>query len=439
MLKLIGFLLFMIPFMKFYWSVSFFTLLMVSLLILFYLPSMSFNYLVLALGCDNLSFWMIMLSGLVIFLMLQASSSIVHNNYYVSVFLGVNLILLFTLVLVFMSLNLFIFYLFFEVSIVPTLLLILGWGYQPERLQAGIYMFFYTLVASLPMMISLFNIYFLSSSFDNFLFLNMFGGVLWFFCFNFIFLVKLPMFMVHLWLPKAHVEAPIAGSMILAGVMLKLGGYGLMRYMFMYIKFVQEWGNFLMSVSLLGGSLISLICLVQTDIKSLIAYSSVAHMGLVLAGLLSLNNFGYSGSLIIMIGHGLCSCGLFSLSNMMYERCYTRMIFFNKGMLNLIPSLSLWWFMFSIANMAAPPSINLGGEIMILMSAIGYSMYTCLFLIFISFFSACYCLYLYSITQHGVYSFLSFSSWVGLVREFYYLLLMLVPLNLLIINLDYFV
>lgn len=157
----------------------------------------------------------------------------------------------------------------------------------------------------------------------------------------FAFVVKLPMFIVHLWLPKAHVEAPVAGSMVLAGVLLKLGGYGLLRVSGIFIRVANRFSWFWVSLGVIGGVLVRLICLRQTDIKALIAYSSVAHMGLVLAGIRTLGVWGARGAVVVMVGHGLCSSGLFCLANVVYERLGSRRLYIRKGLLNFIPSIAL--------------------------------------------------------------------------------------------------
>nr|YP_010557035.1 NADH dehydrogenase subunit 4 [Ogcogaster segmentator]UYS92706.1 NADH dehydrogenase subunit 4 [Ogcogaster segmentator] len=412
---------------------------MLSFIFMFYLQFTSmFSYLSYFMGIDLISFGLIMLTFWICGLMLMASESIYRVSYSTSFFIFNNLILLMMLYLTFSSLNLFYFYLFFESSLIPTLFLIVGWGYQPERLQAGVYLLFYTLFASLPMLVGIFYLYNDFGSLMYFMFFEDYSmNYLFYLVMLFAFLVKMPMFLVHLWLPKAHVEAPISGSMILAGILLKLGGYGMVRVFKLFISLGLSLNIIWITISLLGGFLVSLICMRQVDLKSLIAYSSVSHMSLVIVGIMTLSYWGLSGSYTLMIGHGLCSSGLFCLANISYERTGSRSLLINKGMMNFMPSMCLWWFLLSSSNMAAPPSLNLLGEISLLNSVVGWSWGTMFFIALLSFFSAAYSLYLYSYSQHGeLYSGL-YSCYNGSLREFILLMLHWLPLNLLILKGDY--
>nr|AFQ62429.1 NADH dehydrogenase subunit 4 [Cheironitis sp. MJTNT-2012] len=391
------------------------------------------------LGVDLLSYIMILLSLWICSLMVMASEGIFKSNYFYELYLFTLLILLISLFSTFASMNLFVFYLFFEFSLIPTLILIVGWGYQPERIQAGVYLLFYTLAASLPMMVSIFYYYNLNGSLDFFFFFKSVKYFMFYLCMSMVFLVKMPMYFVHLWLPKAHVEAPVSGSMILAGVMLKLGGYGLMRLMQMMIPLAVKVNMVFIVIGLVGGFFVSLICLRQGDIKSLIAYSSVAHMGMVLGGIMTLNYWGLSGSLVMMVAHGLCSSGLFCLANISYERLGSRSLYLNKGLINLMPSMSLWWFLLSSSNMAAPPSLNLLGEIMLINSLVSWSFFCMIFLSLISFFSAAYSLFLYSYSQHGKLFSSLYSFSLGSVREYLLLFLHWFPLNIMIMKGEFLV
>nr|UUA65235.1 NADH dehydrogenase subunit 4 [Leguminivora glycinivorella] len=441
MLKFLFMMGFMIPlcFMKnMFWLVQMFLFLLMFLFMNLSMSLYNFSNLSYMFGCDMISFGLILLSIWICGLMLMASENLFKVKFYINFFLFNIIFLLIMLYMTFSVMNLFMFYLFFEGSLIPTLLLIMGWGYQPERIQAGLYLLFYTLFASLPLLLGIFFIFnsenFIMIYFLKFLNLDMY---LLYFSMIMAFLVKMPMYFVHLWLPKAHVEAPVSGSMILASIMLKLGGYGLLRVMI----FLQQVGlkfNFIwIVISLLGGFYVSLNCFCQVDIKSLIAYSSVAHMSLVIGGIMTMSYWGFMGSYVLMIGHGLCSSGMFCLANINYERLHSRSLYINKGMMNFIPSMSLWWFLLMSSNMAAPPSLNLMGEIMLINSLVSWCWFSMIFLMLISFFSAGYSLYLYSYTQHGKYYCGVYSFYTGVSREYLMLLLHWLPLNILIMKIDY--
>nr|YP_010958771.1 NADH dehydrogenase subunit 4 [Eumorphobotys obscuralis]WNB40519.1 NADH dehydrogenase subunit 4 [Eumorphobotys obscuralis] len=441
MMKFLFMMIFMIPFcfnVQMYWMVQMLLFLMMFMFMNLMVSIENCCNLSYMYSCDILSYGLILLSIWICILMIMASENLNKMNFYLNFFMFNLIFLLIMLYLTFSVMNLFMFYLFFEGSLIPTLMLIIGWGYQPERIQAGLYLLFYTLFVSLPLLLGIFYIfYFMNTIMIYFLKFYNFDLYLLYFCMLMAFLVKMPMYFVHLWLPKAHVEAPVSGSMILAGIMLKLGGYGMMRVMIMLQSLGLKFNIIWIIISLMGGFYISLKCFCQVDIKSLIAYSSVAHMSLVISGIMTINYWGFIGSYILMIGHGLCSSGMFCLANINYERLGSRSLFMNKGMMNFMPSMSLWWFLLMSSNMAAPPSLNLVGEISLINSLLSWSWVSIFMLMLISFFSAGYSLYLYSYVQHGKYYIGMYSFYMGLSREYLLLMLHWLPLNILILKIDY--
>ena len=306
------------------------------------------------------------------------------------------------LILAFLVNSLLSFYLFFEISILPVIFLILGWGYQPERIRARFYIIFYTLFGSLPLLIIIFYLETIFGGVVNnleILNLNEINRQEIIFC-TLAFSIKLPIYFSHLWLPKAHVEAPVSGSIILAGLILKLGGLGLL-----YFRFICWNRKFILIVfisTILGRGVLSLIISRLTDIKVIIAYSSVVHISLVYICSFIHSPQGVLGGLIIILCHGITSPGMFSCANIMYERRHSRRSIINKGKIRTIPALSLFWFLLIMINFGGPFSINLIREILLINSVNSLPVVIFIFVSIICFFSAMYNLLLYATLHQGI-------------------------------------
>ena len=402
------------------------------------------NLSTLWLNLDNLRLGLTLLTVLIIALSINASLSIgISPNakpyFFLITLLGALSILTFSLT------KILSFYIAFEGSLLPIFLIVMGWGYQPERLSAAFALFFYTLVASLPLLVLIMNLRkssrlndftlrwqvsrssSLSSVSSNFISIFLIRA----------FIAKLPVFIVHQWLPKAHVEAPVAGSMLLAAILLKLGGCGLFRF-YPFFRVSLEIMFILISIILLGGAFIGLLCLRQLDIKVLIAYSSVSHISFVAVGFLINSLWASAGAIFIIIAHGVCSSGMFAGANLIYLRSHSRLITLNKGILRWSPAFSLVWFLICLGNIGAPPTINLVREIFRIIGMVNFNAFTIIAIALTTFLAAAYTLILYSTTQQGekAISFigvrpLSYSDLLIIVSHLVWLLFLVVSLPIL--------
>ena len=345
------------------------------------------------------------------------------------------------LIIAFGATEIILFYIIFEATLIPTLVLITRWGNQTERLNAGTYFLFYTLAGSLPLLVALLllqnttgTLSLLTLQYSAPIHLTSYADKLWWAGCLLAFLVKIPLYGVHLWLPKAHVEAPIAGSMILAAVLLKLGGYGIMRIIVILEPLTKELSYPFIIFALWGVVITGSICLRQTDLKSLIAYSSVSHMGLVAGGILIQTPWGFTGALILIIAHGLTSSALFCLANTNYERTHSRTIVLARGLQIVLPLMTTWWFIASLANLALPPLPNLIGELIILTSLFNWSNWTLILTGMGTLITAAYSLYIFLITQRGPLPTHIVALDPSHSREHLLMLIHLLPLALLILK-----
>nr|AEL97475.1 NADH dehydrogenase subunit 4 [Urolophus cruciatus] len=362
------------------------------------------------LGVDPLSSPLLTLTCWLLPLMLIASQKHLNaepptrQRIYVNLLITLQLLL----VLAFSATELLLFYIMFEATLIPTLIIITRWGNQTERLNAGTYFLFYTLVGSLPLLIALLvlqkdlgSLSMLTLQFPQLFNYNSWANNFWWAACLIAFLVKMPLYGAHLWLPKAHVEAPIAGSMILAAVLLKLGGYGMMRIISILNPLTKDLAFPFLILALWGVIMTSSTCLRQTDLKSLIAYSSVSHMGLVAAAILIQTPWSFAGATALMIAHGLISSALFCLANTNYERTHTRTLLLTRGLQIVLPLMATSWFLANLANLALPPSPNLMGELLIISSLFKWSQWTLIITGLGVLLTASYSLYMFITSQQG--------------------------------------
>nr|YP_004733541.1 NADH dehydrogenase subunit 4 [Siniperca scherzeri]AEJ88492.1 NADH dehydrogenase subunit 4 [Siniperca scherzeri] len=431
---------------KWLWPTSLLHSLVIALASLTWLKNLSetgWSSLNLYMATDPLSTPLLVLTCWLLPLMILASQNhtalepINRQRMYITLLTSLQIFL----ILAFSATEIIMFYVMFEATLIPTLILITRWGNQTERLNAGTYFLFYTLAGSLPLLVALLllqsntgTLSLLTLQYSDPLLLSTYADKLWWSGCLLAFLVKMPLYGVHLWLPKAHVEAPVAGSMILAAVLLKLGGYGMMRMMVMLEPLTKELSYPFLIFALWGVIMTGSICLRQTDLKSLIAYSSVSHMGLVVGGILIQTPWGFTGALILMIAHGLTSSALFCLANTNYERTHSRTMVLARGLQMALPLMTTWWFIASLANLALPPLPNLMGELMIITSLFNWSWWTLALTGAGTLITAGYSLYMFLMTQRGPFPAHIIALDPSHSREHLLMALHLLPLILLILK-----
>jgi len=353
---------------------------------------------------DGISIFFITLSILLIPICIIMSWNAIDNlkkEFIISLF-----VILLLLIMVFTVMDIIVFYILFEAILIPMFIIIGVWGSREEKVRAAFYFFFYTLIGSLLMLLCIFKLYSLTgttnylnlisielpSSIQFWLFLGFFAS----------FSVKIPMVPVHIWLPQAHVEAPVAGSVLLAGILLKLGGYGFIRFGFPLFPVASEYlSPVIVILSLVAITYASFTTCRQTDIKRLIAYSSVSHMGLVTLAIFCHSKEGIIASVVMMIAHGLVSSGLFMGSAVLYVRHHSRAIRYFRGIVITMPIFSVITLILILANIGFPLTLNFIAEFLSILTAFNYSKIAGLIACLGALISTVYALYFYNRIYFG--------------------------------------
>lgn len=377
----------------------------------FHIFKIWFKFVLFYVQIDNINFFLIQLTNLIIILNFWYIYNYIVINYF-KYFLNLFIIYC-SLILTFLTNDIVFFYIFFESVLIPMFILIGFWGSRERRIKANFYLFLYTIFGSLFMLggIMYLLLTFNSTHFNLFYYCTLNINVqlyLWI-CFFLPFAIKTPILPFHIWLPEAHVEAPTVGSVILASLLLKLGSYGFIRFlltMFTYANIYYSPVVYVMSLlSIIYGSLIAIR---QIDLKKIIAYSSIAHMNIVVLGLFSLTLNGFNGAFYLMLAHGFVSSGLFFIIGMLYEKTHTRVINYYGGLNLILPVWVFFFFNFSIANMGFPGTANFIGELLIILGIWEKNSVITLLLATCVIFSAVYSIWLFNRVCFGTFKTIFF-------------------------------
>ena len=329
-----------------------------------------------ALGIDGIALWFVLLTAFITIIVVVAAWEVVQKN--VAGYMASFLILSGLMIGVFCAADGLLFYVFFEATLIPMYLIIGIWG-GPNRVYASIKFFLYTFLGSLLTLVAIIFLWYKAGgSFDiatwQKLPLTIGAQTLVFFAFLMAFAVKVPMWPVHTWLPDAHVEAPTGGSIVLAAIMLKLGGYGFVRFSLPIAPDAShQFAPFIITLSLIAVIYVGFVAMVQTDMKKLVAYSSIAHMGFVTLGFFIFNELGMEGAIAQMISHGFVSGAMFLCIGVVYDRMHTRLIADYGGVVNVMPRFAAFFLFFSMANCGLPATSGFVGEFMVILAAVQFN------------------------------------------------------------------
>ncbi len=349
------------------------------------------------LGVDGLSVWFVLLTAIITVFVVVAGWEVIEDK--VAQYMASFLILSGLMVGVFSALDGLLFYVFFEATLIPMYIIIGVWG-GPNRVYAAFKFFLYTLLGSLLTLVAIIYLYMKSGSFEildwHALPLSLREQVLIFVAFMAAFAVKVPMWPVHTWLPDAHVEAPTGGSVVLAAVMLKLGAYGFVRFSLPIAPDAShELAGLVIALSLIAVVYVGLVALVQADMKKLVAYSSVAHMGFVTLGFFMFNQMGMQGAIVQMISHGFVSGAMFLCIGVLYDRLHSRQIADYGGVVNTMPKFAALFMLFSMANSGLPGTSGFVGEFFVILGAVQFNFWVALAAASTLIWGAAYSLWMY--------------------------------------------
>lgn len=349
------------------------------------------------LGVDGLSVWFVILTALITIFVVVAAWEVIQEK--VAQYMAAFLILSGLMIGVFAAADGLLFYIFFEATLIPMYIIVGVWG-GANRIYAAVKFFLYTLLGSLLTLVAIIYLQVQSGTFEiqawHELPLTLHEQILIFIAFLFAFAVKVPMWPVHTWLPDAHVEAPTGGSVVLAAIMLKLGGYGFVRFSLPIAPDASsELANFMIVLSLIAVVYIGMVALVQKDMKKLVAYSSIAHMGFVILGFFIFTELAIQGAMVQMISHGFISAAMFLCIGVLYDRVHSREISAYGGVVNTMPIFAAFFLLFAMANAGLPATSGFVGEFMVILAAVEYNFWIGLLAATTLIFGAAYSLWMY--------------------------------------------